>query len=307
MSGKLILLDEALAMVPDGSAITAGGFAHSHQPLGFLRALIAQGRSKLALMGVAECWAAEWLAAAGMLDRCWFSNFMFEGFGRCRRFSEAIEAGELEVEDHSHFGMVMRFVAAGQRLPFMPLLAEAGTDIVAVAGFERPDQKTARLASPFADARQVTVTSPLSPDVAIIHAARADKRGNVQLFGASSVIEEQAAAAKKVIVTVEEIVPGETFARRPEATLLPGLMVDAVVHLPFGAWPTGVYGYYDPDLDFLRSYYEASRDAKSCTAWIEQHLKSPRNHWDWLDRAGVTRLLALRPDPALGYRPGGAR
>ncbi|WEX07262.1 CoA-transferase [Chelativorans sp. AA-79] len=303
MPDKLVSLEEALALVPDGCAITAGGFAHSHQPMGFFRALIAEGRKDLSIMGVAECWVAEWLAAAGMLRRAWFSNFMFEGFGRCRRFSEAIEAGEIETEDHSHFGMVMRLVAGGQRLPFMPVLSQGGTDIVSVAGFERPEDKVQSMTSPFPDGRVVTVTSPLNPDVAIIHAARADRLGNVQLFGASSVIEEQTGAARKVIVTVEEIVPSSTFRARPEATLLPGLMVDAVVHLPFGAWPTGVYGYHDPDLPFLRDYYEASREPAACKAWIDRHVRSPRDHWDWLDRAGIVRLLALRTDPVLGYRP----
>lgn len=303
MTDKVICLDQALDMVPDGCTLTAGGFAHSHQPMGFIRALIAQGRSDIALVGVAECWVAEWLAAANILKRTWFSNFMLEGFGRCRRFSEAVESGALAVEDHSHFGILMRLAAAGQRLPFMPLLSQAGTDIVRWGGLAPADQKTAMVTSPFADKRVVSVTSPLSPDVAVIHAARADHNGNIQLFGAASAIDEQAAASRVVIVTVEEIVSGETFARNPGATLLPGLAVDAVVHLPYGAWPTGVYGYYDPDLDFLQDYYQASREASTCDAWVESNLKGPTDHWDWLDRAGVARLLALRCDPVLGYRP----
>lgn len=303
MKDKRISLEEAIALVPDGCSLTAGGFAHSHQPLGFLRALIAAGRQNLSIMGVAECWVAEWLAAAGMLDKAWFSNFMFEGFGRCRRFSEGIEAGRIATEDHSHFGMVMRLVAGAERLPFMPMLSEGGTDIASTAGIERPEDKLRIVESPFGGGERVTVTSPLRPDVAIIHAARADASGNVQLDGATAVLEEQAAAARTVIVTVEEIVEAGEIAANPAATLIPGLYVDALVHLPYGAWPTGMYGYHDPDMDFLGSYYEASRDPASCTKWIDEHLRGPVDHWDWLDRAGVARLLALRTDPVLGYRP----
>nr|WP_255617233.1 CoA-transferase [Aurantimonas sp. VKM B-3413] len=295
-------MEEAVRLVPDGCSITAGGFAHSHQPLGFLRALIAEGRRDLAIMGVAECWVAEWLAAAGMLDKAWFSNFMFEGFGRCRRFSEGIEAGEIATEDHSHFGMVMRFVAAAERLPFIPMLSQGGTDIATTGGIERPEEKIQIIKSPFGG-EPVAVTSPLRPDVAIIHAARADACGNTQLDGATAVLAEQAAAAKTVIVTVEEIVePGE-IAANPAATLISGFYVDALVHLPYGAWPTGMYGYHDPDMGFLDDYYQASRDPASCARWIEEHLRGPADHWDWLGRAGVARLLALRSDPALGYRP----
>ncbi|WP_299655275.1 CoA-transferase [uncultured Jannaschia sp.] len=303
MADKRVSLDEALALVPDGATLTAGGFAHSHQPMGFFRALIAEGRSDLSLMGVAECWVAEWLAAAGMLRKAWFSNFMFEGFGRCRRFSEGIENGTIAAEDHSHFGMIMRLVAGAERLPFMPMLSQGGTDIALLGGFEQPEDKIRVIDSPFGDGQRVTVTSPLVPDVAVIHAARADRLGNVQLGGASAVIEEQAAAARTVIVTVEKIVETDEIRRTPEATLLSALTVDAVVHLPFGAWPTGVYGYHDPDMDFLSNYYAASRDAGACSDWVDRHLRAPADHWAWLDAAGMARLLALRTDPVLGYRP----
>lgn len=303
MKDKLISLTEALALVPNGASLTAGGFAHSHQPLGFLRALIAEGRRDLSLMGVAECWVAEWLAAAGMLDKVWYSNFMFEGFGRCRRFSEGVEAGRIRTEDHSHFGMINRLVAGGQRLPFMPMLSQGGTDILTRTWIESPEDKARVIASPFDPGQVVTLVSPLRPDVAILHVARADAAGNAVLPGASAVLEEQAAAARTVIVSAEEIVSTDEIRKRPEATLIPGLFVDAVVHMPYGAWPSGMYGLYDPDMEMLGSYYDASRVAESCSAWVETNLLGPEDHWAWLDAAGVARLLALRVDPTLGYRP----
>ncbi|RZN35775.1 CoA-transferase [Bradyrhizobium sp. Leo121] len=297
---KLVSLAEAAQSVVSGASLTAGGFAHSHQPLAFTRELIRQGHSRLTLMSVAECWVAEFLAAAGMLEKVYFSNFMFEGYGRCQRFSKAVEAGTIAVEDHSHFGMVSRLMAAGLGLPFMPMKAMAGTDILAVSGFEPAAHKAKRLESPFGNGI-VTAVSPLKPDVAIIHAARADRLGNAQLFGTTSVIEEQARAARQVIVTVEEIVDTDVIRRQPELTLLPALMVDMIVHVPYGAHPTGVYGYYDHDAPHLADYYAASRSETDTAAWLDRWVHGLPDHYAYLDALTMSRLLRLRVDPALGY------
>jgi glutaconate CoA-transferase, subunit A len=303
MSSKLVSMDTALDAIRDGMSITAGGFAHSHQPMALLRALIKRGVRHLTLMGVAECWVAEFLAAANALDRTYFSNFMFEGFGRCRRFSEGVESGAIEVEDHSHFGMVNRLNAAALGLPFMPMRAMSGTDILAKPGFEEPHMKSRLIESPFDARDKVLAVSPLKPDVAIIHAARADDAGNVQLYGPTSVIVEQARAAAHVIVSVEEVVDTEVIRRHPEFTILPGLLVDAVVHAPFGAHPLGNYGYYQHDQAYLQDYYDSSRAPQSTQAFLDEWIHAPADHWAYLDKIGIMRLMRLRVDPALGYIP----
>ncbi len=300
MTGKLVTLEDAVRVIEDGMSLTAGGFAHSHQPMALTRALIRRGVRGLTIMGVAECWVAEYLAAAGALEQAYFSNFMFEGFGRCRRFSEGIEAGRIATEDHSHFGMVCRLQAAGLGLPFMPMRAMAGTDILDVPGFEAPAMKSRRMESPFGNGT-VTAVSPLRPDVAIIHAARADGEGNVQLFGATSVLEEQARAAAHVIVSVEEIVDEEVIRRQPELTILPSLLVDALVQLPFGAHPTGVYGYYEHDAAHLGEYYAASRSQAATDDYLRRWVFDTADHWSYLDQISMSALLRLRTDPALGY------
>lgn len=300
-ASKLIGLEAAARRVGDGAAITAGGFAHSHQPLAFTRALIRQGTRDLTLIGVAECWVAEFLAAAGRLRRTYLSNFMVEGYGRCPCFSRGVESGSIETEDHSHFGIISRLVAAGQGLPFMPLRSMSGTDILAKPGFEPPEHKAQTVASPFG-AEQVLAVSPLRPDFAILHVARADVLGNAQTFGAVSVLEEQARAARHVILTAEEIVDTAEIRRRPEATLIPGMMVDAVVHAPYGAHPTGLYGYYDHDPEHLADYYRAARDGAAVQAYLARHVFGPADHFAYLDALGARRLLGLRVDPALGYR-----
>jgi glutaconate CoA-transferase, subunit A len=298
---KLVEMDEAIGVIKDGMSLTAGGFAHSHQPMALTRAIIRRGVRNLTIMGVAECWVAEYLAAAGAIGQAYMSNFMFEGFGRCRRFSEAVETGEIATEDHSHFGMICRLQAAGLGLPFMPIRSMSGADIIERPGFEDAAAKSLQMASPFGNGT-VRVVSPLKPDVAIIHAARADLDGNVQLFGATSVLEEQARAASHVIVSVEEIVSPDVIRRQPELTILPGLLVDALVHLPYGAHPTGVYGYYEQDAAHLGEYYQASRDREMTDDYLRRWVFEMEDHWSYLDAIGMSSLLRLRVDPALGSK-----
>lgn len=299
-TSKLVSLAEAAALVADGASITAGGFAHSHQPMAFFRELIRRGPRNLTLIGMAECWVAEWLAAAGMLARTYMSNFMLEGYGRCRQFAKAVEAGIVEVEDHSHFGITARLVAAGLGIPFMPVRSMAGTDILAKSGFEPPEHKWATLRSPFGP-EPIIVVSALRPDFAIIHVAKADVLGNVQHYGSTAIMLEQAQAAKFVIVTADEIVGTDEIRRHPEATLIPGLLVHRVVHVPFGAHPLGLYRYYEHDHAHLTEYYAASRSDEQTAAYFQKYVHDAPDHWAYLDRIGVARLMQLRVDPALGY------
>ncbi|MCL4663027.1 hypothetical protein L0Z14_19075 [Burkholderia multivorans] len=289
MSSKLVPMNAALDAIRDGMSITAGGFAHSHQPMALLRALIKRGIRNITLMGVAECWVAEFLAAANALDRSYFSNFMFEGFGRCRRFSEGVESGAIEVEDHSHFGMVNRLGAAAMGLPFMPMRAMSGTDILAKPGFEEPQAKSRLIESPFDARDRVLAVSPLKPDVAIIHAARATKQGNVQLYGPTSVIVEQARAASHVIVSVEEIVDTSVIRRHPEFTVLPACWSMPVVHAPFGAHPLGNFGYYQHDHAHLEDYYDAFPHA-AIHAGVSRRMDSRARR-----SLGVSRQNRYRP------------
>src|SRR5699024_246002 len=120
---------------------------------------------------------------------------------------------------------------------------------------------------------KVLLASAIEPDFAIIHAARADIKGNVQLFGISSSSETIAKAAKKVIVTVEEIVDEDVIRQSPEHTLLPGFLVDAVAHVPYGSHPAGMYQYYDYDQDHIDEYIQASRNGEELEDYLNKYIK----------------------------------
>src|SRR5690606_5530764 len=123
--------EELVELVEPGMSISFSGFAHSLTPMAFVRELIRQGTGDLRLVGIAEAWAADMLAGAGLLRQIVLSNFMFEGFGLCRNFSRAIESGAVEFEDYSHFALASRFAAAGEGLPFTAVRSLAGSDLLA--------------------------------------------------------------------------------------------------------------------------------------------------------------------------------
>lgn len=300
IGNKVVSLNEAAGLVPSGAHVTFGGFGHSLAPMALVRELIRLGRTSFELSSVAEAWPADLLAGADAIARVRMSNFMFEGLGRCRNFSRQVESGAIAVEDYSHFAMAARLHAGASGLPFTAIRSVAGSDIEMVTTFDAP--KTVRFTEPFSSDK-VLLLPALRPDYALLHASRADEEGNLQLFGASSVVADQAMAARHVIVTVEEIVTSRELRRDPQATIVPGFFVDAVAVVPYGAHPTGMYLYYDPDFEHISHYYEASRSAATFREYLRRYVYDPTDHWAYLNAiGGIGRLLALRPDPAFGYR-----
>lgn len=301
MRGKLTTLAESVARVSDGAALTFSGFAHSGHPMAYVRELIRQGRSGLQLMAVAECWAAELLVAAGAVASIRMSNLMFEGLGRCYAIAQGAESGRLRIEDHSHLGMALRLAAGGWRMPFLPIRSMTGTEIAARTTFDQ--DKISWVTSPFRE-ETVSVVGPLHPDIAVIHVSKSDEAGNCQLPGTRAVIDLQVRAAARVIVTAEEIVPESEIMRAPEQTIVPGLLVDEIIHVPYGGHPTGMYRYYDDDFEHLQEYHSGSKDPAMRKEYIEKYIREPADHFAYLDLIGVRRLMDLRSDPFLGYRPG---
>jgi glutaconate CoA-transferase, subunit A len=297
MPDKLVPLSDAVAAVNDGAHLTFGGFGHALTPMAFVRELVRRGPRQLELSAIAECWAVDMLAGANCISRARFSNVMFEGLGRCRNFSRRIEAGVIETEDYSHLGLVSRMAAAGQGLPFATIHSMMDSDLERVSTFDRP--KSQRLTDPYSD-REVLLLPPLRPEIAVVHAARVDRDGNAQLFGTSSAIEEQTFSADIVIVTAEEIVSSSVIRSEPALTLVPGFLVDAVVWTPYGSHPTGMFRYYGEDQTHIAEYYEASRAEDLFTAYLERWVYGLDSQWEYLDRLGSARLMALRADPALG-------
>lgn len=300
---KLCGLAAAARLVQPGATLSFSGFGHAGHPLAFVRELIRQGTGDLTLHAVAECWPAEFLVAAQRVSRITLSNLMFEGLGRCRAISRAVEQGSVAVDDHSHLALSLRLLAGAWDVPFLPVRSMAGTDLAAVQ--TGPSPKYARVRSPFGD-EETGAVAALRPDVAVIHVNKADEQGNGIVYGAISVIDAQVRSARRVVVTAERIVPAAQITAENQVVTVPGIFVDAVVHTPYGAHPGGMYGEYDEDPAAMAEYYTASRDPAAVADYLAAHVLAHPDHAAYLAALGSRRLFGLRVDPTLKIARGTA-
>jgi glutaconate CoA-transferase subunit A len=187
--------------------------------------------------------------------------------------------------------MVARYVAGATGLPFYPLRSYAGTDL------PRVNPKIRFVDDPYGTG-EVAVVPPLTPELAILHAQRADVEGNAHLWGLVGAQMEVAFAADKVIVVVEEVVETSLIRSDPNRTLIPGLVVDAVVVEPFGAHPSYVQGYYDRDNAFYLQWDRVSRDEAATNDWLEEWVLSLPDRRAYLEKLGADAVQRLRPEPA---------
>ncbi|MDQ3927621.1 MAG: CoA transferase subunit A [Chloroflexota bacterium] len=294
MDDKLLSMRDAIAAyVHDGAVLAIEGFTASicfaagHE-------IIRQCVRDLTLARMTPDLIYDQMVAAGSARKLIFSYLGNPGVGPLHCIRRAIEhgiPGPLEIEEYSHYGMVGRYMAGASRLPFFPLRSYTGTDLPAVNSLIRTVE------SPYGDG-PVAVVPPLNPDVAIVHAQRADVEGNTQLWGLLGAQKEVAFAADRVIVVVEEIVGGEVIRSDPNRTLIPGLIVDAVVHEPYGAHPSYVQGYYDRDNRFYVEWDAISREQERTERWLQEWVYAVPNRAAYLEKLGPGTLQRLQPGEA---------
>ena len=210
-----------------------------------------------------------------------------------RRIEPASLAGAapLEIEEYSHFGMVARYTAGAANLPFMPLRSYFETDL------PKANPLIREIRSPYSD-ETVYAVPPLNPDVSIIHAQRADANGNTQIWGLLGCQKEAAFAADRVIVVVEDLVDEAVIRADPNRTVIPGLIVDAVVVEPYGAHPSYVQGAYDRDNRFYLDWDPISRDEDAIQAWLRDWVYDLPDRAAYVQKLGEERLATLRPGSA---------
>jgi len=276
--------------VRDGDAVVMEGFTHLI-PFAAGHEIIRQKRRDLTLIRLTPDVIYDQIIGAGCCGKLIFSWAGNPGVGSLHSFRRAVERGTIHIEEYSHFGLAMRLFAGAANLPFVPMRNYYGSDIPSVNPQIRP------VASPFGG-EKVYAVPPLQPDVAIIHAQRADEDGNVQIWGLTGVQREAAFAARKVIVTVEEIVPPEVIRSDPNRTVVPGLIVSAVCQVPFGAHPSYVQGYYDRDTEYYMAWDETSRDERRFLRWLDEWAYGLDSREKYVEKLGRARLDRLRPEPA---------
>jgi glutaconate CoA-transferase subunit A len=270
-------LREAVAeLVQDGDSVALEGFTHLI-PSAAAHEIIRQERRDLTLIRMTPDLIYDQMIGMGCADKLIFSWGGNPGVGSLHRFRDAVEHDwprPLEIEEHSHAGMANRYVAGASNLPFAVLRGYVGTDLPKVTPTIAP------ITCPFTGEKLMAVPA-LNPDVAVIHAQQADRRGNVAIWGIVGIQKEAALSAKRVIVTVEEVV--EAFEPRPFQIVLPSVAVDAIAVEPKGAHPSYADGYYDRDNAFYGAWDPIGRDRERFRAWMERHVLGTEDFAGYLE------------------------
>jgi glutaconate CoA-transferase subunit A len=298
---SMTMRDAIATYVRDGDTVALEGFTHLI-PTAAGHEIVRQRRRNLTVVRMTADIVVDQMVAGGCVSRLvssFIGNSSAGSLGELRRRIETGTPERLDFEEYSHYGLICRYLAGAQRLPFYPLRSYAGSDV------PRVNSAIRKVDSPFptpdGKAEQVYVVPPVNPDVTVIHAQRADRAGNTQIWGLTGIQAEAVYAAEKAVVVVEEIVEDAVIRSDPNRTVIPAHAVDAVVECPRGAHPSFAQGYYDRDGAFYRSWSEISRDPSRLAAWMQEWIFGTRDHADYVakygdaswDRLAVGRAMSM--------------
>jgi glutaconate CoA-transferase subunit A len=299
-ASKLMSMADAVShFVVDGDTVVIEGFTHlisfaaGHE-------IIRQRKRDLVAVRLTPDLVYDQLVGAGCVRKLVFSWAGNPGAGPLYALRRAVERGEprpVELEEYSHFGMVARFTAGAARLPFATLRDYQGSDLPRV----NPNIRT--IECPFTGETLAAVPA-LNPDVVFVHVQRADADGNAQVWGLVGVQKEAAYAARKVVVVAEEIVDASVIRSDPNRTLVPGFVVSAVVHEPFGCHPSYAQGFYDRDNDFYVAWRDVSKDRARFEAYLDEWVYGVRDRAEYAERLAVRRAelaASSRPSGPVNY------
>jgi glutaconate CoA-transferase subunit A len=287
---KVMSLEEAAALVPDGASVGIGGSTLSRTPMAMIWALIRAGRKDLHCARSITSSEGELLFASGTsrhMLTSWFSQGIVWGVSRIMRLYT--ESGRARFEEWSHLAVGLRFRAGAMGVPFLPMRSMLGSDVIG----QLPEARL--IDCPFTGERLVLVPA-LNPDFALIHVPRCDRYGNAQIDGLPFMDLDLAMAANRVILTTERIVANDQIRRAPDHTKIPFIAVEAVVEAPFGAAPHECYGLYEPLFAHLDAYAAQLRGDPEAgiQAYLERHVYGPKSWTEYLGLLGLEELLEAR-------------
>jgi glutaconate CoA-transferase subunit A len=281
MTTKIMPLAEAVGrFVKDGQTLALEGFTHLI-PFAAGHEVIRQGRKDLTLVRMTPDILYDQMIGMGCAKGLVFSWGGNPGVGSIHRFRDAIENGwphPLAIQEHSHADMAGRYQAGASGLPFSVLRGYVGSDLPK----HNPNIRT--IACPFTG-EKLAATPAINPDVAIIHAQKADRKGNVLINGIVGIQKEAVLAARAAIVTVEEVV--EDLEAPMNACLLPHWVLCAVCVVPQGAHPSYAHGYYVRDNAFCKAWDAISRERDTFLAWMKQHVLGTKDHAGFMRSARI--------------------
>jgi glutaconate CoA-transferase subunit A len=258
---KVVSLTELARRISDGSSIALGGSFLHRGPFALVRALARRGARDLEVVKPSPGYDLDLLARVGAVSRAKAGIVAIEaGFGLAPSYRKAVETGVLRLEEHACMTLVAGLRAAAAGVPFTPVAGVLGSDLIALNGWHT-------MRDPYGSGREVVVVPAIQPDVAVIHANEVDELGNARVYGSPHWDRIMTRSAKRVLVTAEKLVTTDHLAQRPELTLVPHFMVEAVAIVANGAWPGSLHPSYGINFDAVAAYLAVDDDA------LERHLE----------------------------------
>jgi len=282
---KVAKLTDIGRLIKDGDSVAIGGAWLSSHPMALVRQLIRSGIRNLNVMTILGSVDVDMLVGAGCVDRLMFSFVSMEAYGLPPNFRRAIEKGDLKYDEISGLAIIIGFEATGRGVPFLPYRGPFGSDYLK----QRPDFYK-KIVCPFTG-EEMTAVPAIKPDVAIIHAQRADPAGNIQIEGTAGSDLELAKAAKRVIVSVDEVVPTEVLRENPFKTKIPRIYVDMVIEQPFGAHPCSLVPSYVADPWHMMTYMDMAAKPDTFKSYLDQYVMKSED--EYLEAAGGLKQMNL--------------
>ena len=292
---KILTMQQAIAdLVPDGSSVALGLQLEQMIPFAAGHEIIRQKKRGLRLIGPISDILFDQLIGAGCVKdvvAAWVGNVMMGSAYNFRRAVEEENPGapgeKLQVFNMTNFSIALALQAGALGVPFLPTRSAMGSDV------PKGNHFFYQIISPFEPKETLLAVRAIQPDVTIVHLQRADKYGNAHCWGNFGVMIEAVRAAKKVIVCAEEIVPEEMIASDPNRTVIPGFLVSAVVHCPYGAHPSPVQGYYKRDDDFFQQYHAETKTHDDFKLWAQRWISGVADCQAYAKLLGAERLREL--------------
>ena len=285
---KLLCMSDAIAnFVADGASVALGLQMEQMIPFAAGHEIIRQKKRGLTLIGPISDILFDQIIAAGCAEQviaAWVGNVMM---GSAYNFRRAIEQDEFKIFNMTNFTVALALQAGAMGVPFLPTRTALGSDV------PNGNHFFYQIVSPFSPKEPLWAVRALNPDVTIVHVQRADREGNGHCWGNFGVMLDGVRAAKRVIVVAEEIVDPEVIASDPNRTVIPGFMVSAVVHCPYGAHPSPVQGYHNRDNAFFRQYHEQTKTKTDSDAWLERWVYSAADRRAYMNQLGACRVEEL--------------
>jgi glutaconate CoA-transferase, subunit A len=242
---------------------------------------------------------ADLLVGAGLVKKYIYGGGSLDRFGPLCNINRAIEQGTIDIEEFSGLSMAMRFLGGSLGLPSIPIQSLFGSDILKTL-LSKNIPEAHVITCPFSREKMLLLKS-LQPDYAFIHVQQADCRGNAIIHGPRW-DEDAAKSAAKVVIIAEEIISEELTPALVEEVRIPACLVTAVVHQPYGAHPTSLYGCYDYDHGHITEYVAHARSEQGMNEYLQQYVLSQEDYFTYLDLVGgLPKMVALKADSLKKY------